>query len=45
MNKEELIEIRVEELRYAVEEIGKLTGVVDAEEVLDSLFKEFCIGK
>ncbi|EGR30197.1 tRNA modification gtpase, putative [Ichthyophthirius multifiliis] len=34
-----------EELRYAVNSIGKITGRVDVEEVLDVLFKEFCIGK
>jgi tRNA modification GTPase len=34
-----------EELRYAAQAIGKITGSIDAEDILDSIFKEFCIGK
>ncbi|KAG8930661.1 mitochondrial splicing system protein [Tulasnella sp. 418] len=34
-----------EELRYAAQEVGRISGLIDVEEVLDSIFKEFCIGK
>ena len=36
-----------EELRYAAREIGKISagGTIDVEDVLDSIFREFCIGK
>jgi tRNA modification GTPase len=34
-----------EELRLAVRELGRLTGSVGVEEVLDSLFANLCIGK
>lgn len=34
-----------EELRYAAQAVGKLSGLVDVEDVLDAVFKEFCIGK
>lgn len=35
----------VEELRSAINELGKITGRVDVEELLDSIFRDFCIGK
>ena len=35
----------VEELRLAIQEIGKITGYVDVEEYLEVIFKDFCIGK
>ena len=34
-----------EELRYAARAIGKISGVIDVEDVLDAVFKDFCIGK
>ena len=34
-----------EELRYAAREIGRIGGMIDVEDVLDSIFREFCIGK
>lgn len=34
-----------EELRYAAQEVGKISGLVDAEDVLDVIFSQFCIGK
>jgi tRNA modification GTPase len=34
-----------EELRLAMMEIGKVTGRVDVEELLDIIFRDFCIGK
>ncbi|XP_077988622.1 5-taurinomethyluridine-[tRNA] synthase subunit GTPB3, mitochondrial-like [Glandiceps talaboti] len=37
--------IVAEYLRIALREIGKITGKVGAEEILDVIFKDFCIGK
>ena len=37
--------VAAEELRYASRAIGRVTGAVDVEDVLDSLFSTFCIGK
>ncbi|EIN10245.1 tRNA modification GTPase TrmE [Punctularia strigosozonata HHB-11173 SS5] len=34
-----------EELRYAAQAIGKISGLIDVEHVLDAVFSEFCIGK
>jgi len=39
------VDMAVEELRSAVNYIGKITGRIDVEEVLDVLFQDFCIGK
>jgi tRNA modification GTPase len=38
-------DISCEYLRRAIAEIGDMFGRVDAEDVLDVLFSEFCIGK
>jgi tRNA modification GTPase len=38
-------ELAAEELRVAVQLMGRLLGRVDIDDVLDSLFKDFCIGK
>ena len=38
-------EICAEELRASIDAIGKLTGAVGAEDVLDQLFSNFCVGK
>ena len=40
--QEELI---AEELRLAARALGRLTGRVDVEDVLDVIFRDFCIGK
>ncbi|HWG05259.1 MAG TPA: GTPase, partial [Beijerinckiaceae bacterium] len=40
--REELI---AEELRAAATSLGRLTGRVDVEDILDVIFREFCIGK
>ena len=37
--------VAAEELRYAANAVGKVTGAIDVEEVLDVIFREFCIGK
>ena len=34
-----------EELRLAMRAIGRLTGEVDVEDVLDTIFSTFCVGK
>ena len=34
-----------EELRLASMELGRVTGRVDVEELLDVIFRDFCIGK
>lgn len=39
------IELVAEELRRAARNIGKLTGEVGTEDLLDSIFSKFCIGK
>jgi tRNA modification GTPase len=38
-------EIRAEELRRAGDALGRLAGRIDVEDVLDTIFREFCIGK
>jgi tRNA modification GTPase len=38
-------ELMAEDLRLALRAIGKLTGAVDVEELLDVVFRDFCIGK
>jgi tRNA modification GTPase len=38
-------EIRAEELRRATDVLGRITGRVDVEDLLDVIFREFCIGK
>ncbi|MGC1777364.1 MAG: tRNA uridine-5-carboxymethylaminomethyl(34) synthesis GTPase MnmE [Xanthobacteraceae bacterium] len=40
--REELV---AEELRAAGTALGRLTGRIDVEDVLDALFRDFCIGK
>ncbi len=39
------IELACEELRAATRSLGRVAGAIDVEEVLSSLFEEFCIGK
>ena len=43
LNKE--IELAAEDLRLTAREIGKITGKVDIENILDVIFSRFCIGK
>ena len=42
VGKDDLI---AEELRLAARALGRLTGRVDVEDVLDAIFRDFCIGK
>jgi tRNA modification GTPase len=39
------IELAAEDLRIATRHLGSLVGKVDVEEILGSIFKDFCIGK
>jgi tRNA modification GTPase len=38
-------ELRAEDLRLAMRALGRVTGKVGVEDVLDSVFSQFCIGK
>jgi tRNA modification GTPase len=38
-------ELAAEHLRVAVHSLGRLLGRVDVEDILDVIFREFCIGK
>jgi tRNA modification GTPase len=38
-------DIIAEELRLAARALGRLTGRIDVEDVLDVIFRDFCIGK
>ena len=38
-------ELAAEELRTAAHSLGRLLGRVDVEDVLDVIFREFCVGK
>jgi tRNA modification GTPase len=44
-SKAGLPELAAEDLRQAGRAIGRITGRVDVEDVLDLIFREFCIGK
>ncbi len=39
------VELAAEDLRYAANAIGRITGFVLADDILDVVFREFCIGK
>ncbi|MDC0618705.1 tRNA uridine-5-carboxymethylaminomethyl(34) synthesis GTPase MnmE [Pelagibacteraceae bacterium] len=47
MNKDQNndIELAAEDLRMATRHLGSIVGKVDVEEILGSIFKDFCIGK
>jgi len=38
-------ELRAEDLRLAARALGRITGRVDVEDLLDVIFNDFCIGK
>ena len=38
-------EVVAEELRLAARALGRLTGRVDVDDILDVIFRDFCIGK
>lgn len=39
------IELMAEDLRLATRALGRITGRVDVEDLLDVIFRDFCIGK
>ncbi|HZD90195.1 MAG TPA: hypothetical protein VE224_08860, partial [Pseudolabrys sp.] len=38
-------DLLAEELRLAAHSLGRLTGRVDVEDILDVIFRDFCVGK
>jgi tRNA modification GTPase len=40
-----LPELRAEDFRLAMRSLGRITGAVDVEDLLDVIFRDFCIGK
>ena len=38
-------ELAAEDVRLAVRALGRITGRVDVEDILDVIFGDFCIGK
>jgi tRNA modification GTPase len=40
-----LPELAAEDLRLALRHLGGLTGRVHVEDLLDTIFRDFCIGK
>lgn len=38
-------ELRAEDMRLALRALGRITGAVGVEDILDSIFRQFCIGK
>jgi tRNA modification GTPase len=38
-------ELMAQELRFAINALGRITGRVNADDLLDVIFKDFCIGK
>jgi len=40
-----LPELAAEDLRLAARALGRITGRVDVEDLLDIIFRDFCIGK
>jgi len=40
-----LPELRAEDFRLALRSLGHITGAVDVEDLLDVIFRDFCIGK
>jgi tRNA modification GTPase len=38
-------ELRAEDLRLALRSLGHITGTVDVEDLLDIIFRDFCLGK
>jgi tRNA modification GTPase len=44
-SRETRLELRAEDLRLSGEALGRLTGKIDVEDLLDVVFAQFCIGK
>jgi tRNA modification GTPase len=45
LEEERTVDIAGEQLRVALRQLGAITGSVGVEEMLETLFKDFCIGK
>ena len=47
LNKKSInqVDLAAEDLRLAVRNLGEIVGYVNVEELLDRIFKDFCIGK
>lgn len=43
--KADLPELAAEDMRLALRALGRITGRVHVEELLDKIFRDFCIGK
>ncbi len=41
----EELELKTEDLRLAARALGRITGRIEVDELLDVIFKDFCIGK
>ncbi len=39
------LELKAEDLRMAARALGRITGRIDTDELLDVIFRDFCIGK
>ena len=39
------IELVAEDLRIVASAIGKITGRINVEDILDNIFSKFCLGK
>ncbi|MEW9835394.1 hypothetical protein [Mesorhizobium marinum] len=39
------LELRSDDLRRAAASVGRISGAVDVEDLLDVIFSQFCIGK
>ena len=42
---EDPLEMRAESLRLASDELARITGRIDVEDILGAIFSEFCVGK
>ncbi|MAF98300.1 MAG: tRNA uridine-5-carboxymethylaminomethyl(34) synthesis GTPase MnmE [Micavibrio sp.] len=45
ISQAELPELIAEDVRMAIRALGRITGRVDVEDLLDVIFRDFCIGK
>ena len=39
------VELSAEDIRLAARALGKITGQIEVDEILDKIFGSFCIGK
>ena len=44
-NFDKEIELSAEDIRLAARALGKITGRIEVDEILDKIFGSFCIGK